>query len=289
MGTTSLITSSAANAPSVTITGGLVIGEQCVEVTVQQTAGTDTLQTFTTDDVVLGNWDNVAQPSQTIFGDPHFYPLHKDPKHPYLKYTPKASVIPGVYNVVTHPDLQLNTRWINYPDGLFPDGQYISDGGLLVRNPATGDVARIQVSLVGFGDSATMQVKLNNKLVQHPRTPLFADAPKTTFYIRTFGKKAVEIFTPLIDTKFRVVYREHARATMLEMDTKVENVDSLRDAHGLLGQTAKMTTRLHEPTADELKHNECTRCFMEEDIDSFLVDNNNLFGSKFPLNKFQKN
>jgi hypothetical protein len=222
---------------------------------------------FLVDDVTIN-----GQVVCTLCGDPHLRSLRNGGA-----YTPHASVIPAVYNMVTHPRLQVNTLWDNrgYP-------QVVTLFGIRVRNPLKPKhESRIEVALIGSKAHPRMQVKVNGKSVRNNRTVnVFPDDPlfTTQFNVVRTSSLRTTIHTDLFDLFIELVTQSGG---YFNLYTAQVNLELMKFAHGLVGQTAgpgiPYITNSTDPVAK----------YVQGTVDQYRVKDG-LFGTDFHFNLYEQ-
>jgi len=241
--------------------------------------------------------DNIQFCGTTVVWDPYIHPLNGDK----VLLQPKGHVNGAVYNMITHPELQYNTKWVIYGDHpKFSEGEWILEAGLAVRDPATQQEYRIRVepNMTDSEDSTgCLSVTLDGKPVAiGASVALFRDT-----YVTRGRCSHVIVSTNMLQVTFEYGdekglqrKRENHQWPFLQTTVGIVDHGKIATAHGLLGQTvrpAKSTPSIQERSTKNL-HLEglpvCNECYMEGSITDYRLDGDNLFGTKFRFNQYKK-
>jgi len=241
--------------------------------------------------------DDIQFCGTTVVWDPYIRPLNGDK----MLLQPKGHVNGAVYNMITLPELQYNTKWVIYGDHpKFSEGEWILEAGLTLRDPATQQEYRIRIepNMTDQEDSTgCLSVTVDGKTVAVGSSAILF---RETYVTRgrcshvTISTSMLQVTFEYADERVLQKKRENHQWPFLQTTVGVVDHAKIATAHGLLGQTArpaKRTPSARERSTENLRLGGlpiCNECYMEGPITDYRLEGDDLFGTKFRFNQYKK-
>lgn len=234
--------------------------------------------------------------------DPHFFPLWKsNPRH--LKYTVFSGIKGAVYNIITHPELQWNAKFDTYRHLPYnwAHPEYVVAAGFLVKHPTGEKDASVIIRPATYQGTSfftgNVEVLVNGKVVEQGVRHHYFGNEHDSHYVYPFTTRHVYMATEILKLKYHLQFitdnflhdpkrmaqalegRPTARWPLL--NSAIVAHDEIESAHGLLGQTARLTSPYKPPVQD------CFSCFVEGKVSDYRLRHDNILGIHFKYNEYQ--